>query len=115
MKKFDVSAQLLMSLFGKANQDTLDYVLSELANTYGDNTPDENAVKKFLLSPNADSQLSPWERVIVIDKVLECAEINFRTTCDLIRYRFMKDAGMVHSMDEFLALFCSDDNPPHPD
>ena len=115
MKKFDVSAQLLMSLFGNADQNTLDYVLSELSETYGDNAPDENAVKKFLLSPNADSQLSPWERVIVIEKVLECAEINFCTTCDLIRYRFMKDAGMVHSMDEFLALFRSDDNPPHPD
>ena len=115
MKNFDVSTQLLMSLFGNAEQDTLDYVLSELANTYGDNTPDENAVKKFLLSPNANTRLSPRERAIVIDKVLERTEINFRTTCDLIRYRFMKDAGMVHSMDEFLALFRSDDNPPHPD
>ena len=115
MKKFDVSTQLLMGLFGNADQNTLNYVLSELSETYGDNAPDEKAVKKFLLSPNADSQLSPWERVIVIDKVLECAEINFRTTCDLIRYRFMKDAGMVHSMDEFLALFRSDDNSPCPD
>ena len=112
MKKFDVSTQLLMSLFGNAEQDTLDYILSELADTCGDNAPNENAVKSFLLSPNADTQLSPRERVIVIDKVLECAEINFRTTCDLIRYKFMKDAGMVHSMDEFLALFRSDDNPP---
>ena len=115
MKNFDVSAQLLMSLFGNSNQDTLDYVLSELAETYGDNAPDENAVKNFLLSPNADTQLSPREQAIVIDKVLECAEINFRTTCDLIRYRFMKDAGMVHSMDGFLALFRSNDNPPRPD
>ena len=115
MNNFDVSAQLLMSLFGNADQDTLDYVLSELSETYGDDAPDENAVKKFLLFPNADTQLSPRERVIVIDKVLECAEINFRTTCDLIRYRFMKDAGMVHSMDEFLVLFRSDDNSPRPD
>ena len=115
MKNFDVSAQLLMSLFGNANQDTLNYVLGELTETYGDNAPDENAVKNFLLSPNADTQLSPRERVIVMDKVLECAEINFRTTCDLIRYRFMRDAGMVHSIDEFLALFQSDDNPPRPD
>ena len=115
MKNFDVSAQLLMGLFGTANQDTLDYVLSELSETYGDDAPDEKAVKKFLLSPNADTPLSPRERVIVIDKVLECAEINLRTTCDLIRYRFMKDAGMVHSMDEFLTLFRSDDNQPHPD
>ena len=115
MKRFDVNTQLLMSLFGNADQATLDYVLNELEEAYGDNAPDENAVKKFLLSPNADTQLSPWERAIVIDKVLECAEINFRTTCDLIRYRFMKDAGMVHSMDEFLTLFRSDDNQPHPD
>ena len=115
MKNFDVSTQLLMSLFGNSNQDTLDDVLSELAETYGDNAPNENAVKNFLLSPNADMQLSPREQAIVIDKVLECAEINFRTTCDLIRYQFMKDAGIVHSMDEFLALFRSDDNPPHPD
>ena len=115
MKKFDVSTQRLMSLFGNADQNTLNYVLSELTETYGDNAPDENAVKKFLLSPNADTQLSPREQVIVIDKVLECAEINFRTTCDLIRYRFMKDAGIVHSMDEFLALFRSDNNPPNLD
>ena len=115
MKNFDVSAQLLMSLFGNADQDTLDYIHIELAEAYGDNAPDENAVKNFLLSPNADTQLSPRERAIVIDKVLECAEINFRTTCDLIRYRFMKDAGMVHSMDEFLALFRSDDDQPRSD
>ena len=115
MKNFDVSTQLLMNLFGNAEQDTLNYVLSELTETYGDNAPDENTVKKFLLTPNTDTQLSPRERVIVIDKVLECAEINFRTTCDLIRYKFMKDAGMVHSIDEFLALFRSDDNPPRPD
>ena len=115
MKNFDVSTQLLIDLFGNADQNTLDYVLSELSETYGDDAPDENAVKNFLLSPNADTRLSPQEQVIVMDKVLECAEINFRTTCDLIRYRFMKDAGMVHSMDEFLALFRSDDNPSNLD
>ena len=115
MKDFDVSTHMLVSLFGNADQATLDYVLHEFAEAYGDSAPDENAVKNFLCSPDADTPLSSQERVVVIDKVLECAEINFRTTCDLIRYRFMKDAGMVHSMDEFLALFRSDDNPPHPD
>ena len=115
MKSFDVSTHMLVSLFGNADQATLDYVLNELAEAYGDNAPDENAVKYFLLSPDADTLLSSQEQVVVIDKVLECAEINFRTTCDLIRYRFMRDAGMVHSMDDFLALFRSDDNPPRPD
>ena len=115
MKNFDVSTHMLVNLFGNADQATLDYVLNELAEAYGDNAPDENAVKNFLLSPDADTLLSSQERVVVIDKVLECAEINFRTTCDLIRYRFMRDAGMVHSMDEFLALFRSDDNLPNLD
>ena len=115
MKNFDMSTHMLVSLFGNADQATLDYVLNELAEAYGDNAPDENAVKNFLLSPDADTLLSPQERVVIIDKVLECAEINFRTTCDLIRYRFMRDAGMVHSMDEFLALFRSDDSQPHSD
>ena len=115
MKDFDLSTHMLVNLFGNVDQATLDYVLNELTEAYGDSAPDENAVKNFLLSPDADSLLSSQERVVVIDKVLECAEINFRTTCDLIRYRFMKDAGMVHSMDEFLTLFRSDDNPPHPD
>ena len=115
MKNFDMSTHMLVSLFGNADQATLDYVLHELAEAYGDSAPDENAVKNFLLSPDADTQLSSQERVVVIDKVLERAEINFRTTCDLIRYRFMKDAGMVRSMDEFLALFRSDDNSPNLD
>ena len=115
MNNFDVSTHMLVSLFGNADQATLDYVLNELAEAYGDNAPDEDAVKNFLLSPDAGTLLSSQEQVVVIDKVLECAEINFRTTCDLIRYRFMRDAGMVHSMDDFLALFRSDDNPPRPD
>ena len=115
MKNFDMSTHMLVNLFGNADQATLDYVLNELAEAYGDNAPDENAVKNFLRFPDSDTLLSSQERVVVIDKVLECAEINFRTTCDLIRYRFMRDAGMVHSMDEFLALFRSDDNPPNLD
>lgn len=36
--------------------------------------------------------------------MLEFAEISFRTSCDLLRYRMMRDAGIVRSMDEFLEL-----------
>ena len=32
------------------------------------------------------------------------AEVNFRTLCDLIRYRYFKSAGLVNSVEEFLAL-----------
>ena len=39
-----------------------------------------------------------------MDKLLECAKVNFRTLCDLIRYQQLKDAGAVSSVEEFLSL-----------
>lgn len=39
-----------------------------------------------------------------MDKMLEFAEVSFRTSCDLLRYRMMRGAGIVRSMDEFLEL-----------
>ena len=44
------------------------------------------------------------EQVIAMDKLLEFAEVSFRTSCDLLRYRIMRDAGIVKNMDEFLEL-----------
>ena len=44
-----------------------------------------------------------------MDKLLECAEINLRTLCDLIRYQQLKDAGVVNSVEEFLHLVRPDD------
>ncbi len=45
------------------------------------------------------------QQVVVIDQLLEHIEVSVRTTCDLIRFKCMKAAGMVQSMDEFLELF----------
>ena len=45
-----------------------------------------------------------------MDKLLECAEVNFRTLCDLIRYQQLKEAGAVHSIKEFLQLVHPDDD-----
>ena len=39
-----------------------------------------------------------------MDKLLECAEVNLRTLCDLIRYQQLKGAGVVNSVEEFLYL-----------
>ena len=44
-----------------------------------------------------------------MDKLLECAEVNFRTLCDLVRYQQLKDAGAVNSVEEFLQLVHPDD------
>lgn len=42
-----------------------------------------------------------------MDKLLEEAEVNFRMICDMVRYQNMQEAGMVHSVDEFLQLLRS--------
>ena len=39
-----------------------------------------------------------------MDKLLECAEVNLRMLCDLIRYQQLKDARVVNSVEEFLCL-----------
>ena len=44
-----------------------------------------------------------------MDKLLECAEINLRTLCDLIRYQQLKGAGVVNSVEEFVRLVRPDD------
>jgi len=49
------------------------------------------------------------QEVAVIDQLLEHIEVSVRTTCDLIRFKCMKAAGMVQSMDEFLDLFHSEE------
>lgn len=49
------------------------------------------------------------QQVAAVDQLLEHIEVSVRTTCDLIRFKCMKAAGMVQSMDEFLELFYSEE------
>ena len=61
-----------------------------------------------LLSMDQDVTMDAQE-VAVVDQLLEHIEVSVRTTCDLIRFKCMKSAGMVQSMDEFLELFYSEE------
>lgn len=61
-----------------------------------------------LLSLDQDTPMDAQE-VAVIDQLLEHIEVGVRTTCDLIRFKCMKSAGMVQSMEEFLELFHSEE------
>ena len=61
-----------------------------------------------LLSLDQDTPMDAQE-VAVVDQLLEHIEVSVRTTCDLIRFKCMKAAGMVQSMDEFLELFHSEE------
>lgn len=61
-----------------------------------------------LLSLDQDTAMDAQE-VAAVDQMLEHIEVNVRTICDLIRFKCMRSAGMVQSMDEFLELFHSEE------
>lgn len=101
--------QLLHFLTADAERETLDYVLREMREVLGEAMPEEDAVRAYLQDPDKPTKLSTEQQIVVMDKLLECAEVNLRMLCDLIRYQMLKEAGAVNSMEEFLQLVYSDD------
>lgn len=88
----------------KCERETMDYVLRAMKKVLRENLPDAEQVRAYLQAPDKPTTLSIYQQLIAMDKLLECAEIDFRTTCDLFRYRQMKQAGVVNTVDEFLQL-----------
>lgn len=101
--------ELLRFLTAGAEQNTLDYVLCGMQEVLREEMPEEAAVRTYLQGPDQPTGLSAEQQVVAMDKLLKCAEVNFRMLCDLIRYQQMKDAGMIDSMDEFLRLVHPDE------
>ena len=101
--------QFLSFLIADAERETLDYVLREMREVLGEAMPEEDAVRAYLQGPEKATTLSAEQQIVAMDKLLECAEVNFRMLCDLIRYQMLKEAGVVNSMEEFLQLVHSDD------
>lgn len=95
---------LLRFLVADAEAEILKYVLQEMQETLGDEIVEEDAVRAYLHDPERSTSLSTEQRIVAMDKLLECAEVNLRTLCDLIRYQQLKDAGVVNSVEEFLRL-----------
>ncbi len=87
-----------------AEEETIVYVTEGLSEMLGDEAPDADAVRNYLKHPNRKTALSRRAQLIATDKLLEYAEINFRTCCDMLRYHMMRDAGLVGSVDEFIDL-----------
>ena len=86
----------------QARQETLDYILTEMERTLGGQMPAAEAVRSFLDGPDGEDQLTDLQQLVLMDKLLEWNEINVRVTSDLLRYKMMKQAGVVQSLDEFL-------------
>ena len=97
--------QLLSFLTANAERETLDYVLQGMKEVLGDEMPEEDAVRAYLQDPDEPISLSTEQQIVALDKLLECAEVNLRTLCDLIRYQQLKEFGIVHSAKEFIQLF----------
>ena len=101
--------QLLSFLTANAERETLDYVLHGMREILGEEMPEEDAVRAYLQEPDEPISLSTEQQIVAMDKLLECAEVNLRMLCDLIRYQQLKDAGVVNSVEEFLRLVRPDD------
>ena len=103
------SKQLLQALTADAEIETMDYVLQEMQAVLGEEMPEADAVRTYLQDPDKPTELSITQQIVAMDKLLECAEVNLRTLCDLIRYQRLKEAGVVNSVEEFLQLVHPDD------
>ena len=101
--------QLLSFLTANAERETLDYVLHGMREVLGEEMPEEDAVRAYLQGPEKATTLSAEQKIVAMDKLLECAEVNLRMLCDLIRYQQLKEAGVVNSVEEFLRLMRPDD------
>lgn len=98
---------LKMLLKMQCEKETLDYVIQEVRAVLGEKMLEEDTVRAYLKDPGKKTALTVGQQVLAMDKLLEDAEVNFRMICDMVRYQNMKEAGMVHSVDEFLQLLRS--------
>ena len=103
------SKQLLQALTANAEKETMDYVLQEMQAVLGEEMPETDAVRTYLQDPDKPTKLSTAQQIVAVDKLLECAEVNLRMLCDLIRYQQLKGAGVVNSVEEFVRLVRPDD------
>lgn len=104
------SKQLLQALTANAEEETTNYVLQEMQAVLGEEMPEADAVRIYLQDPDRPTELSTAQQIVAMDKLLECAEVNLRTLCDLIRYQQLKETRVVHSVEEFLQLVHPDDD-----
>ena len=99
----------IKALAEEAERETVDYIMEGMQKTFGRRCPGRRSVMVYLKDTEHSTTLTVREQLIVIHKLLEVSEIDFRTRCDLIRYRMFRDAGIVETVDDFLRLLHPDD------
>ena len=81
----ETTKQLLQALIANAEKEAMDYILQEMQTVLGEEMPEADAVRTYLQDPDNSTTLSAEQQIVAMDKLLECAEVNLRTLCDLIR------------------------------
>ena len=115
MNPFEQSTQqLLRFLTSHAEWEVIDYIRKEMQHGAPDSIPTEEELFAFFQSPDEPTKLDTYQQMLATDKLLEYAEINLRTLCDLIRYQQLKELGVVHSATEFIQLFHPDEQEDTP-
>ena len=115
MNPFEQSTQqLLRFLTSHAEWEVIDYIRKEMQHGAPDSIPTEEELFAFFQSPDEPTKLDTYQQMLATDKLLEYAEINLRTLCDLIRYQQLKELGVVHSAKEFIQLFHPDEQEDIP-
>ena len=115
MNPFEQSTQqLLRFLTSHAEWEVIDYIRKEMQHGAPDSIPTEEELFAFFQSPDKPTKLDTYQQMLATDKLLEYAEINLRTLCDLIRYQQLKELGVVHSAKEFIQLFHPDEQEDTP-
>ena len=97
---------LLDSLAGRCTAETMRSIMETMERSMDDEEiPPAETVRAFIQHPEQPTELTAFQQALAMDSLLEQAEVNFRTLCDLLRYHYWKQAGAVSSVDEFLELF----------
>lgn len=107
MNRLDEDLKLILdSLADRCTAEAMRSVMETMEQSMDDEEiPPAEAVRLFIQHPEQPTELTAFQQALAMDSLLEQAEVNFRTLCDLLRYHYWKQARAVNSVDEFLELF----------
>ena len=107
MNRLEKDLKLLLdSLADRCTAETMRSVMEAMKQSMdAEEIPPAETVSSFIQHPGQPTELTAFQQALAMDNLLEQAEVNFRTLCDLLRYHYWKQAGAVSSVEEFIELF----------
>ena len=82
---------LLDSLAGRCAGETMRSVMETMKQSMDEEEVHSvETVRNFIQHPEQPTELTVFQQALAMDSLLEQAEANFRTLCDLLRYHYWK-------------------------